>query len=59
MTALGPSTSTRGRLGRPLTLWLCSFLGVGTLLFYAGVPLGPVLIAGALTLGITVLRNWH
>ena len=53
------ASSARGGKGRSLTLWLCSFLGVGTLLVYAGVPLGPVLIAGALTLGITVVRNWR
>ena len=55
--ALDPSA--RGRKGRPLALWLCSFLGVGMILVYAGVPLGPVLIAGALTLGITLIRNWR
>ena len=53
------ASSARGGKRRSLTLWLCSFLGVGTLLVYAGVPLGPVLIAGALTLGITVVRNWR
>ena len=52
------TATTRGR-GRWLTLWVCSFLGVGTILVYAGVPLGPVLIAGALTLGISLIRNWH
>ena len=51
-------TAARGK-GRSLTLWLCSFLGVGTILVYAGVPLGPVLIAGALTLGITLVRIWR
>ena len=42
---------------RPLILWFCSFLGVGTLLIYAGVPLGPVLLGGALTFVITLLRG--
>ena len=48
------------RVRQPLTIWLCSFLGIGTLLVYAGVPLGPILIAGVLTLVITILRrNLH
>ena len=50
------STVMRARMGRPLTLWFCSFLGVGTLLIYAGVPLAPVLVAGGLTLAITIVR---
>jgi len=46
----------RGRTGRPLTLWLCSFLGIGTILIYAGVPLGPIVVAGVLTLAVTLVR---
>ena len=43
-------------LGRPLAVWLGSILLVGMGLLYAGVPLGPIMFAGALTLAVTLVR---
>jgi len=45
------------RLGRPLAIWLGSFLIIATLLMvYARMPLGPILLAGGVTFLITVIR---
>ena len=45
---------------RSLSLWLASYLVVAVLLFfYAGVSLLPILIAGLLTLGVTLFRLWR
>ena len=45
--------------GRQLTIWFCSFLLIGTILFYfKGMPLLPILGAGVLTLAITLLRYY-
>ncbi len=45
------------RLGRPLAIWLGSFLIIATLLIvYARMPLGPILLAGGVTFLITVIR---
>jgi len=45
------------RLGRPLAIWLGSFLIIATLLMvYARMPLGPILLAGGATFLITVIR---
>ena len=46
------------RLGRDLALWLGSFLVIATtLLVCAHIPIIPLLIAGALTCGATVIRS--
>lgn len=48
-----------GRSRYTVELWLGSFLFVATLLvWYFRAPLVPVLIAGAVTLGVTLLRRW-
>jgi len=46
-----------GRFGRDLTIWLGSFLAVAAcLVVYFHMPLLPLLLAGAVTLGITIIR---
>ncbi len=45
------------RFSRALAIWLGSFLIVASLLVvYAGVPVGPLVLAGGLTCGVTVVR---
>ncbi len=47
------------RVSRALAIWLSSFLIVASLLVvYAGLPLGPLVIAGGLTLLLTVVRHY-
>ena len=44
-------------MGRPLAIWSGSFLIVSVmLLMYYKIPLGPLVLAGGLTLAITVIR---
>ena len=44
---------------RKLSLWLGSFLIVASFLyFHFQVPLVPIVLAGGLTLAITLLRYW-
>ena len=46
-----------GNWGRVLSLWGASFGVIGMLLFfYGGVPLFPILLAGAFTLAFTVFK---
>ncbi len=45
------------RIGRVLMMWLGSFLVVATaLLIYVRAPLVPLLVAGGLTLAVTLIR---
>ncbi len=48
-----------GWSSRAFELWLGSFLFVATLLvWYFRAPWVPVVLAGAVTLGVTLLRRW-
>ena len=47
------------RLGQQLAIWLGSFVIIGTLVkWYWGVPLNAILMAGGMTLLVTLVRSW-
>ena len=47
----------KSRLLKALGLWLAAYVAAaGLLYFHSSVPLGPVLIAGAATLALTIYR---
>lgn len=47
----------RSRSAKVLLFWLGSYVVAGILLFfYAGIPWGPILVAGLVTLCLTVYR---
>ena len=51
------STEDKQRMMKAIGLWAAGFVLVAGLLYYhSTVPLGPVLIAGAVTLLITVFK---
>ena len=44
-------------LGRPLAMWFGSFcFAASVLILYCHVPLGPLILAGGLTLALTIVR---
>lgn len=50
---------THRELGKRLFLWLGSFLIIGACMaYYMNMPLVPIVIAGLMTLIITLLRHW-
>ncbi len=53
------SPAGSARLGRPLLIWLCSFvLAASVLLIYVHVPVGPLIVAGGGTLALTLVRSF-
>ena len=47
-------------MGRSLAMWLGSYLIVSVMLFlWYKIPLGPLVLAGGLTLAITVIRSFR
>ena len=59
MTLTEPPVSQR-RLGRDLALWFGSFLlAAVALVVYFRAPIVPLVLAGGLTLAITVVRHRH
>ena len=47
-------------MGRPLAIWLGSFLIVSVMLLMCyKIPLGPLALAGGLTLAMTAIRSFR